>query len=107
MSEPITYPQPGNYVTQLTPLQEMMFRNWYTNAIAPLGLNPNPDDPGHFYDYRGAWVSGVPAPTAEGGHWPSIYKHDDHPNRFVPFQGGLLDTKYDKFVPLPKRTIGK
>lgn len=100
MQDKNTYPRQGDINTDLSPLQELMFRHWYANNVVPLGLNPNPDAPNHLYDYRGAWISGVPAPTKEGGHWPSVYKHDAHPNRFIPLQGMLYDTKYEKYVPL-------
>ncbi|MCK9361886.1 hypothetical protein M0Q28_06750 [Patescibacteria group bacterium] len=81
------------------PGQEEMFREWYATAAKNLGLNKNPDDPKHFYDYRGAWLGGVEVPSGEETHWPSKYKWDDHPNRFIKVKdGSMYDTKYEKKV---------
>jgi len=46
-----------------------------------LNLNPNPDDPKHYYDYRAAYLAG--ASPDKQGHWPSKFKLPEHPNRFV------------------------
>lgn len=64
------------------------FRRWYAERAGRLGLNPDPDDPRHGYDYRSAYSAGA-EPDAATGHWPSEFKADDHPNRYV----GILDTK--------------
>lgn len=42
-------------------------------------MNPNPDDPRHFYDYRGAYLGGVQGPDPTTRHWPSAYKLEGHP----------------------------
>ena len=61
-----------------------------------MNLNPNPDDPLHKYDYRGAFKAGdEPGPE---GHWPSNFKDYDHPNRFVQTPDGMLDTKTGKII---------
>lgn len=57
------------------------FREWYQQRAQRLGLNPNPDDPLHQYDYRKAFAAGV-EPDASG-HWPSQFKLPNHPNRYV------------------------
>lgn len=81
------------------PGQEEMFQAWYAGAAKRLGLSEDPDDPKHFYDYRGAWEAGVQAPSGEETHWPSRFKHDDHPNRFIIKKDGTkYDTKHEKKV---------
>ncbi len=64
--------------TTLNTEDELRFRNWYDTYSKQLGLNLNPDDPRHFYDYRGAYGAGV-VPD-ETGHWPSQFKREGHPN---------------------------
>jgi len=65
---------------------EQSFRKWYGERASRLGLDPNPDDPRHHYDYRAAYKAG--AEPDEAGHWPSRFKAPDHPNRYV----GGVDT---------------
>ena len=56
---------------------EMEFQKWYSERAKRLGINPNPDDPNHFYDYRAAHKAGAePGPD---GHWPSEFKLEGHP----------------------------
>lgn len=69
-------------------LQELEFQRWYKNMAAILGINPNPDDPRHFYDYRAAFQSGVRGPDATG-HWPSEFKLEGHPRTVI----GGVDTR--------------
>ena len=79
--------------TALNPLQEKFFRQWYAERAARAGIDPNPDNPLHRYDYRGAFLAQAePAIDQSDGryHWPSAYKDDDHPNRFVQ---GVGDTR--------------
>ncbi len=74
---------------------ERHFQRWYANWAAQTGIDPNPDNPEHKYDYRAAWRGGAyPTKSQEDGayHWPSQFKHDDHPNRYV----DGVDTKYGK-----------
>ena len=67
----------------MTPEDEAKFQVWYGGWSKKLGLNPNPDDPQHFYDYRAAWKAGA-EPTAESGwHWPSTFKREGHPRMVV------------------------
>ena len=61
--------------------EENSFQDWYAEWVSKLNLNPNPDDPRHYYDYRAASKSG--ATPDESGHWPSEFKLLNHPNRFV------------------------
>lgn len=69
----------------MPPYDEAAFRRWYALRAQALGLDPNPDDPRHYYDYRAAWARGAePAPSEDGSwHWPSEFKREGHPNRYV------------------------
>jgi len=60
---------------------EIKFRIWYYDWAKKLGLNLNPDDPKHFYDYRKAFEAG--AEPDETGHWPSEFKLEGHPRMFL------------------------
>lgn len=64
-----------------TTFDESAFQEWYGGIAGQLGLNPDPDDPKHKYDYRAAFSAGVT--PDEAGHFPSEFKDPDHPNRFV------------------------
>lgn len=72
--------------TTLPKEQEAEFQKWYRGWAQKAGIDPNPDDPHHQYDYRGAFLAGVtpsPDPTDDNRlHWPSEFKDDDHPTRF-------------------------
>lgn len=77
------------------------FDTWYTKQAEMTGINKDPKAPGHFYDYRRAYEAGVVPEKAEDGtyHWPSEFKDDMHPNRFVTLADGqILDTKTDNIV---------
>jgi len=62
-------------------VDEAAFQQWYSAVAGKQGLNPNPDDPQHFYDYRAAYAAGA-SPDATG-HWPSQFKMEGHPNLIV------------------------
>ena len=83
----------------LPPDQETQFQEWYKGWAKKGGIDPNPDNPEHHYDYRAAFKAGAtPTPYAPDNnrlHWPSEFKDGDHPNRFVAVNGKLLDTKLD------------
>ncbi len=85
----------------LSPFEEGQFQDWYDSLAAKLGLNPNPDDPQHFYDYRGAFSAGKgpsPDPTSGGAlHWPSEFKREGHPRQFL----DGIDTRTGEKMPLP------
>ena len=73
---------------------EQEFQAWYRERAEMAGIDPDPDNPRHMYDYRAAFLAGVePEISPEDGryHWPSEYKSDEHPNRFV----NGWDTKYN------------
>jgi hypothetical protein len=72
--------------TSLSPKDESEFQDFYGKWSKKAGIDPDPDNPQHKYDYRGAFASGaVPKISDADGlfHWPSEFKDDDHPNRFV------------------------
>jgi len=57
------------------------FRPWYAGMSARLGLDPDPDNPLHFYDWRAAHRAG--AKPDRDGHWPSTFKQLGHPALIV------------------------
>jgi hypothetical protein len=72
--------------TRLPLEEEKKFQEWYFFWANKTGINPNPDDPKHKYDYRAAYQQGLePEMDPRDGkyHWPSVHKDLDHPNRFV------------------------
>ena len=94
--------------TGLTYAEESKFREVYASWAKANGRNINPDAPQHKYDYRGAFKAGF-GPNGKSGaqHWPSKFKDDDHPNRYVDdpegneeylVPGGMLDSKYERPV---------
>jgi hypothetical protein len=91
---PPTAPAP----TQLSGQEEAAFQSWYANWAQKTGINPNPDDPLHRYDYRAAYKAGVEPqidPSDQKYHWDSRFKAPDHPNRFV----GGIDTRTGEPAP--------
>ncbi|MCP4262827.1 MAG: hypothetical protein GY774_35760, partial [Planctomycetes bacterium] len=65
---------------------ERDFLKWYKNWANISGIDPNPDNPLHKYDYRSAYRAEANPQIDPGDglyHWPSEFKFDDHPNRFV------------------------
>lgn len=63
----------------LHPIDEAMFQKWYANLprVKEGSLNPNPDDPEHFYDYRAAYMNGDG--QDQTGHFPSKFKKLGNP----------------------------
>ncbi|MDH5666535.1 MAG: helicase-related protein [Nitrospira sp.] len=93
------------------PKQEARFQRWYKQNFADRGLNPDPDNPNHFYDYRRAFADNmqlVPDPTDldEQGrprlHGSSKYKLPGHPREFVDTPDGRLNTITGKIVNKPQ-----
>ncbi len=75
----------GEVETPELPFEEA-FQSWYGGWAEETGISPNPDDPRHKYNYRAAFMEGAePSLSPEDGsyHWPSKYKTEDHPNRYV------------------------
>lgn len=84
---------------------EQAFRDWYAEWAARAGLNPNPDDPQHHYDYRRAYGAGVVPqvdPADQRYHWPSQFKLETHPNRIV----NGIDTITGQPVQPPHQALG-
>lgn len=58
--------------------------------LEALGLNSNPNEPRHYYDYESALAGGAKLgidPASGGLHWPSEFKTFGHPtyaNKFDP-----------------------
>jgi hypothetical protein len=74
---------------------EQSFADWYQGWAEKTGISPDPDDPRHKYDYRAAYQAGAEpeiSPEDNQYHWPSEFKADDHPNRYV----DGIDTKTGK-----------
>jgi len=67
--------------TVLGPVNESLFQDWYKGHAKTGGLDPNPDNPLHFYDYRAAYLGG--ARPDKAGHWPSKFKLGGHPRTIV------------------------
>lgn len=79
------------------PQDEGAFRSWYADKAKQYGLNPNPDDPEQFYDYRAAFRAGAKPDASK--HWPSQFKRAGHPNEVV----GGFNTRTGERVPGTKR----
>ena len=68
------------------PQDEYWFQKWYREWADRTKINPNPDDPLHFYDYRAAYKAGAfPTwdETLKEYHWPSEFKLEGHPRIIV------------------------
>jgi len=73
---------------------EKEFQSWYKTWAEKIGINPNPDDPGHHYDYRAAYKAGIEpvlSPEDNRYHWDSRFKAAGHPNRYI----GGVDTRVE------------
>ena len=88
-------------MTQLKPQNEQAFQKWYKDIASRVGLAKNPDDPLHFYDYRGAWQAGAGEPGADT-HFNSRYKVLGHPNQYV----DDMDTRSGLPINTPKFSLG-
>lgn len=82
------------------PKQEAKFQNWYKQNFVSRGLNPNPDDPKHFYDYRGAFKAGLK--PGDDGHMDSRFKLPGHPRTYVDTPEGRLNTVTGKIEGKPQ-----
>lgn len=60
---------------------ELKFQLWYQKYAKKLKLDPDPDNPEHYYDYRAAYKAN--AEPDESGHWPSQFKLEGHPNLYI------------------------
>jgi len=67
---------------------EAAFQNWYSKWAKITGINPNPDDPRHYYDYRSAFLANATPSISylsknPEWHWPSIFKIKGHPRMIL------------------------
>jgi hypothetical protein len=76
----------GDNLTKLDPEEEAKFLQDYADYSKNTGMNPNPNDPRHYYDYRGLWKDTGSLP-AKGEHGDSKYKLEGHPRTYVNEQG--------------------
>ena len=82
-----------NYKTNLSPQEEELFQSWYKTYATTHGLNLDPDDPNHNYDYRGYWKSGTSYNDfLFNSHLPDTYKTPGH-------ETFSIESKYYKFAP--------
>ena len=81
----VKYQDGGEKLTELDPLNEAEFKKWYKKYAELTGNAVNPDDPLHYYDYRGYWRdSGGAMPSKRDDyHLPSNYKLKGHPDKYV------------------------
>jgi hypothetical protein len=77
------------------------FSDWWSQVLSVHDYAIDPKNPTHFYDYESAYHAGVEIPE-KGEDWPSKFKHDLHPDRFVIGEDAgqpeyeFWDTKYDE-----------
>lgn len=68
--------------TKLDPVEEQLFKRWYSKVSKRLGISEDPDAPEHHYDYRGYWRKegrNVPAIfMGRNWHFPDTYKTPWH-----------------------------
>jgi len=80
------------------------FMDWYAPLSAKLGIDPNPDDPEHHYDYRAFYDAmkrgEAVSPDKQGGHFPSTFKTEGHPRTYLddPTTGKVFDTRSTEYV---------
>lgn len=78
------------------------FDQWYAKVAAKRGLDPNPDAPEHYYDYRSFYSdvqAGKVKDPEDGGHFTSAYKLPGHPREFLnDSRGRRFDTKAGTYV---------
>lgn len=83
------------FETGLPLFQDINFRNWYDTLSRLKGLNSNPTDRQHYYDYIGYWKS-IGSPDYfednKGGHFPDTFKLPGHPlfsNQSIYYKPGM------------------
>ena len=69
-------------ITKLSEDEEQQFQKDYSTYAKATGMNADPDNPKHYYDYRGLWkeTGKLPAP---GEHGDSRFKLEGHPRTYV------------------------
>ena len=81
---------------------EQNFQTAYRIMATKWGLNPNPDDPKHFYDYRALYRDTGKLEPDSTGHFPSKYKKEGHPDLVI---NGMDTRTGKKYVPPNERNI--
>jgi len=74
--------------TQLDEKEEAEFQEWYSSEAKKRKLNPDPDNPLHYYDYRGFYRAqkrgqariGIEEETGEE-EFPDRFKKEGHPTK--------------------------
>lgn len=82
------------------PVLENQFQDWYKNRATMLGLDLNPNNPEHHYDYRRAYESGI-EPDLVSRHWSSAFKLADHPNRYLDGEDTITGLQIKKKIKKP------
>ena len=59
------------------------FNKTYAEYSKKYRMNPNPDDPKHYYDYRALYKDVGEIRPDSSGHLPSKYKKKGHPRMIV------------------------
>ena len=85
--------------TTLSDEDEVKFQQDYADYAKTTGMNPNPDSPKHYYDYRGLWKEEGKLP-GPGEHGDSRFKLPGHPRTYV-------NPKTDKGSATPKKGYEK
>ena len=73
----------GQKLTPLPATKEAEFQRQYAQVSMVNNLDPDPDDPMHFYDYRGLFKETGSLAVGPKGHFPSTFKLLGHPNLIV------------------------
>ena len=69
----------AEFKTELSPIKEAQFKVWYRNTANTLQIAPDPDDPLHYYDYRGYWEENPTQILERGDHFGDKFKTPGHP----------------------------
>lgn len=79
---PVERPPKDKYYTRLNKKDEEAFQKWYYSVASANGLDPNPNDVRHSYDYRGYWKSATDEERLNaqqaGWHGTDTYKWPTH-----------------------------
>ena len=69
--------------TKLSSTDEEKFKKDYESYSKATGMNPNPDAPQHYYDYRGLWKETGGKLPGPNQHADSKFKLPGHPRTYV------------------------
>lgn len=71
--------QAGGKLTKFDADREKTFQSWYKRTADKLGLDKDPDNYQHYYDYRGFYKEYGDVPMEGGQHFTDTYKLPGHP----------------------------